>query len=323
MNPHCTRLRSHPPESARSVVTLPVPPGRPRDTGGEPDGGPRVSNLPDWAKVRVMAVAPFRMIPHFAHSQLARVLVGGRLAPARRARWDLLALGAGAFAGLLAAASSARAPVASVFTQRAPVPASQRTLVTTSPSRAEASERAAFPGKRPTPMSPRAAAHHLARAWAEVTGSQATVETLSVLWAHWAHETGRGRRMVDYNFAGLKGRAPSGASSVWWTTERTGTETKRVRCRFRAYATAEEGARDYVRMLHARFDDAFAAAAAGDARGFVRGLGEDGFFTAAHWDYERSLRSLAFEFREGPLAREVTQGDGAHEPLRRRPEPSK
>jgi flagellum-specific peptidoglycan hydrolase FlgJ len=102
--------------------------------------------------------------------------------------------------------------------------------------------------------------------------------------------------MVDYNFAGLKGRAPGGASSVVWTRESGEDGKTRVRARFRAYATAHEGACDYVRTLHARFNSAFVAANEGDAKAFADELDAANYFTEHSIVYKRSIQSLASEY---------------------------
>jgi hypothetical protein len=120
--------------------------------------------------------------------------------------------------------------------------------------------------KRPTPMRPEEATGHLRDAFTEVLGTPPSGGALSILWAHWALETGRGLWMRDYNFAGIQGVAPDGGSAVWWTSERLEGETQRVRLRFRAYATPTDGAIDYVRQLRDRFPLALDAARAGDPR---------------------------------------------------------
>lgn len=152
-------------------------------------------------------------------------------------------------------------------------------------------------------MHPADAARHLTRAWREVFGQPPSPRTLSLLWAQWALETGRGQSMHGNNFGGLKGEAPGGGSAVSWTREGFGEGERRIRSRFRAYATPEEGARDYVRTLAERYPDAATAAAAGDAGAFVQALERGRYFTANPADYRRGIAALAHEFQtRGPHA---------------------
>jgi hypothetical protein len=164
------------------------------------------------------------------------------------------------------------------------------------PPRLSAAKRIDRP-KRPTPMSPEDAARHLTLALEQVTGEPATLELVSVLWGQWALETGRGRWMVDYNYAGLKGRAPDGGLANWWTWEETEKGPRRVRARFRSYETAEEGAIDYVALLFSRYPRALAAAQRGDAIAFVHELDNGKFFTERPGHYVGSVASLSLEFR--------------------------
>ncbi len=150
--------------------------------------------------------------------------------------------------------------------------------------------------KRPTPMRPEEAAQHLSDAWEAVLGKPPPDKALALLWAQWALETGRGRWMVDFNFAGVKGTAPRGGSAVWWTSEGPDDDARRVRSRFRAYRSAEEGARDYVRMLKRRYPLAIRAARRGDAKGFVQALARRGYFTSEPDAYCRALSSLSHQF---------------------------
>jgi len=150
-------------------------------------------------------------------------------------------------------------------------------------------------------MSPEDATRELASAWKRVTGEEATKQILSVLWAQWALETGRGRWMVDYNYAGLKGRAPDGGTGFWWTWEESKENPRRVRAQFRSYETAEHGALDYVSMLWVRYPKAITAARRGDAISFVLELDDGGFFTERPKHYVRSVASLALEFRRQHL----------------------
>lgn len=156
--------------------------------------------------------------------------------------------------------------------------------------------------KRPTPLEPRDAVRAMADAWEQVHGSRPDARVMSVLWAEWALETGRGRWMVDHNFAGLTGRAPEGGSALWWSWEQTESGRRRVRSRFRAYPSFEAGARDYVELV-ARYPGALAAARRGDAAAFVAALdGKDAFGRKSE-AHQREVERLAAEFRASALAR--------------------
>jgi hypothetical protein len=154
-------------------------------------------------------------------------------------------------------------------------------------------------GPRPiadTPLEENAAAEHLARAWRAVLGRPARETTVAVLWAHWAHETARGQRMHGFNFGGIKGRGPAGASVVVWTREgaRPGELVQRT---FRAYETPREGAYDYVALLRTRYPKAFRAARYGHVDEFATALQAGGYFTADGSAYLRALTMLSGECR--------------------------
>jgi hypothetical protein len=171
-------------------------------------------------------------------------------------------------------------------------------------ARAERAEPAAetTPSATPTPTLVRAArtplrgdeaAGALRDAWTSVRGEPPSAETLSILMGQWAHETGRGASMLNYNFGGLKGTGPTGLSTACSTREGWGDSQVRVVDRFRAYGSAAEGARDYVSLLARRYPDAVRAAENGDARGFVQALKARGYFTDNEATYAKSVQGLA------------------------------
>lgn len=215
-----------------------------------------------------------------------------------------LGLAGGLFGGLIAAVLWIHEPTAAAAPLLRPADAA---VGATEPdtdelvAEAEADEPAQW-WKRPTPMEPGDAARHLAMAWEEVVGGRASAKIVSVLWAQWALETGRGRWMVDHNFAGLKGRAPGGGSAMWWTWEETDDGPKRIRGRFRAYSTPGEGARDYVEMLQRRYPECIEAARRGDTPTFILTLERRGYFTEKPDAYGRAVGSLAREFMRGELS---------------------
>lgn len=111
--------------------------------------------------------------------------------------------------------------------------------------------------------------------------------------AQWAHETGHGASMFNYNFGGIKGAGPGGLSVAQRTREGWGETERTITDNFRAYRTAEEGATDYVRLLVRRFPEAVESARAGDPQKFVRGLKARGYFTGNEAAYTRSIVALS------------------------------
>jgi hypothetical protein len=137
------------------------------------------------------------------------------------------------------------------------------------------------------------ASQALASAYREVVGEEPPGETVKILTAQWAHETGNGASMFNYNFGGIKGAGPEGLSVAQRTREGWGKSETTIVDNFRAYRTAEEGATDYVRLLVRRFPQAVEAARAGDPEGFVRGLKSRGYFTGNEAAYTRSIVALS------------------------------
>jgi hypothetical protein len=148
-----------------------------------------------------------------------------------------------------------------------------------------------------TPLSGTEAASALRSAWTRVFGQAPTDGAVSLLVAQWAHETGSGASMFNYNFGGIKGASPAGLTTAYGTHEGSGAETQKVVAHFRAYRTAADGAEDYLRLLSDRFPSALQAARGGDAPGFVHALKRAGYFTDSEDTYARSVCALAERVR--------------------------
>lgn len=168
-----------------------------------------------------------------------------------------------------------------------------------------------------TPLSTEAAGQAIARAYSDLTGNVLSDRSRSILTAQWAHETGHGASMFNYNFGGIKGVGPSGMTVAQRTREGFGANERRIVDNFRAYANADEGAKDYVQLLMSRYTTAVSAAERGDASGFVRGLKEKGYFTGDPAAYERSIAGIAnrisgssagFELASSPGAEGISRG---------------
>jgi mannosyl-glycoprotein endo-beta-N-acetylglucosaminidase len=170
--------------------------------------------------------------------------------------------------------------------------------------RAEGTPRADRPGVVAavrTPLTPDQASALIAGALERQTGEPPSKETVAILTAQWAHETGRGASMFNYNFAGIKGSSPAGLSVMQRTREGYGATERTITDNFRAYRTAQDGADDYVALLQRRFPAALDAAKAGDPAGCVRALKQSGYFTGDEVAYTRSVTQMAREFAPDAL----------------------
>ena len=152
-----------------------------------------------------------------------------------------------------------------------------------------------------TQLSAGQAQEALRAAWQKVTGEAPSDKTLALITAQWAHETGNGASMYNYNFAGIKGAGPSGLSVAQHTREGYGTSERRIVDNFRAYSSAEEGATDYVQLLKRRFPEAVQGAQQGDPNAFVRGLKSRGYFTGQESQYLNNVASIASRYLGEPL----------------------
>jgi hypothetical protein len=152
-----------------------------------------------------------------------------------------------------------------------------------------------------THMSANEARAALADGWQAVFGERPNADTLDILTAQWALETGHGRSMMNYNFGGIKGAGPSGLTVAYRTREGYGENERVIVDRFRAYASPSEGATDYVGLLKRRYGAALDCARAGDTRGFVHALASRGYFTASEATYATAIERITQSLRGGAL----------------------
>ncbi len=145
--------------------------------------------------------------------------------------------------------------------------------------------------RTPTSLSDVKAA--LSRALQSATGQRPSSSTVDVLAAQVSLETARGDQMFNFNFGGIKGAGPSGQTATYTTREVLGGQDVRLQQGFRAYGSLDEGAQDYVSVLHTRFPDALAHAAAGDVVGFAHALKQAHYYTASEQQYTQGLLAVA------------------------------
>jgi hypothetical protein len=99
--------------------------------------------------------------------------------------------------------------------------------------------------------------------------------------------------MFNYNFGGIKGSSPQGATAHYKTQEVIDGSRQTLDQGFRAYGSIDEGARDYVHVLQARFPQAFAQAMTGNVDGFAHALKQSHYYTASEAEYASGLRGAS------------------------------
>lgn len=138
-------------------------------------------------------------------------------------------------------------------------------------------------------------------AWLEVLGTRPTDLALSVMWAQYALETGRGTKCYCWNLGNIMpGAGWTGDVDDLPTWEIVSGKHVDVVEAFRAFASLTDGARDYIRFQsRPSYAQAFAYLMRGDATNFALTLKSLGYFTADARQYANALYSLASEFLRG------------------------
>jgi flagellar protein FlgJ len=112
----------------------------------------------------------------------------------------------------------------------------------------------------------------------------------SVTIAQAALETGWGQSVHGNAYFGVKGRAPSGASTTFTTHEEVNGKKIKIQDKFRAYDSILEAALDYGQYLktNARYSAAFQHT--DDSYKFVDGIAKAGY--ASDHAYAQKLKSI-------------------------------
>ena len=133
--------------------------------------------------------------------------------------------------------------------------------------------------------------------WTALWGDTPSRGSLLVLVAQWALETGRGASCIAWNLGNIRWTA--GYPSDWCefpTTEVIDGATVHVVGRFRAFASLEDGARDYLATLRHEFATAWPFVLSGDAAGFAHAAKEADYYTGSEATYAADMKSLFKEF---------------------------
>ncbi|HWA70696.1 MAG TPA: hypothetical protein VG937_00105 [Polyangiaceae bacterium] len=161
---------------------------------------------------------------------------------------------------------------------------------------------------RLTPLAAADAGRALFAAYAQLTGAQPTDSVGALLLSQSALETGNWQKIHNFNFGNLKARTDYPqivqfrCSEVIDGVERF-FDPPDPQCNFRAYASATEGAVDYLKVLHGQ-PHWWRGLQSGDPSVFVDALATPPkYFTADPERYKRTLVALYQQFR--PLAAAV------------------
>jgi hypothetical protein len=187
-----------------------------------------------------------------------------------------------------------------------------------------------------TNVTPQEMALALVKAYWQYFNSWPKKDTIKVLLAQWALETGWGKSMHCFNVGNAKSREGDWHNYCFFkcneilrkdvaeqllhedptrviiTSYRTNNACvtwflpKHPWSRFRAFRTLEDGVYDHLKMVVKRFDRAWLHAVAGDPRAYSRALKAQKYYTADEASYTRTLVSVfnkldSLEMPQGPL----------------------
>jgi hypothetical protein len=154
-----------------------------------------------------------------------------------------------------------------------------------------------------TPIDPEDLADALVHAWRNLLGTTPARESILLLLAQSAHETGRWKSAHCFNIGNVKGRAGDGRDytqfrcwelvngvKMWFDPPHPAT-------RFRAFRSLAEGTVDYLGVLRGRYASAWPAIEAGDPLAFVHLLKVKGYFTDTEENYAKGVVSFVDLYR--------------------------
>jgi hypothetical protein len=154
---------------------------------------------------------------------------------------------------------------------------------------------------RLTPLDAREAGRALFSAYTTFTGRPPSDRVGALLLAQSALETGNWQKIHNYNFGNAKAR-PEYPTITQFRCSEVIDGVERFfdppdpQCNFRAYATASEGALDYLKVLHSQ-SHWWQGLQTGDPSAFVDGLATPPkYFTADPPKYKRALTALFEQF---------------------------
>lgn len=154
-----------------------------------------------------------------------------------------------------------------------------------------------------TPLSEEEATFALRAGWKNLMGEEPSIDTLAILWAQSAHETGRWKFIYNYNFGNIK-KTPDHDYCMYRCSEIINSKEEfydppHFQTHFNAYNSAVDGATEYIKLLkdRKRYQEAWKELEKGDPIKYCTAVKKAGYFTAGLEKYMKSLVSLVNEFK--------------------------
>lgn len=168
----------------------------------------------------------------------------------------------------------------------------------------------------------------MANAWVQLFNEQPKKESLQVLLAQGALETGQYKKMWNYNIGNIKSVDNDGRDYTFYkcnelislpyanklvaSAQKDGGDAKITSvsnniatiwfypknkyCRFRAFDSLDVGAIDYMAFLHRRFNAAWSAVLSGNPTQFSHLLKRQNYYTADETQYTKGVVALFNQF---------------------------
>ncbi len=146
-----------------------------------------------------------------------------------------------------------------------------------------------------TPATAQQIADALWNAWPSELGGRPTLPEICILLAQWDLETTAGTAMICWNIGNAKQPTNDNDWCMFTTEEWVNGQPVTIRppdpgCRFRAFATIEDGVQEYLHSMWSRWTDAWPSVGKGDPDGFAYGLKQQGYYTAPVTTYAAGVK---------------------------------
>jgi hypothetical protein len=147
-----------------------------------------------------------------------------------------------------------------------------------------------------TPATAQQVADALWSVWPSELGGRPSLPEICVLLAQWDLETAAGQSMICWNVGNVKQPTDDNDWCMFSTVEYVNGKPVTIHppdpgCRFRAFASLDDGVQQYLHSMWSRWTDAWPSVVEGDPEGFAYGLKQQGYYTAPVAAYAAGVKS--------------------------------